>query len=107
MTEQARAIKEMSDGARAVGKQINLITRANLEHSAASVTILNGLSDIRQITDRNAQGVKDTLRATDGLLERAQALNLVMDGLNNNGQAGKKNRNKKKSKKRQPRWSSS
>jgi methyl-accepting chemotaxis protein len=100
MVEQERAIREMLDGARNVSKQVNMIARANSEQSTSSITILNGLSDIRQITERNAQGVKETLRSTDSLIERAQALNTIIDGLNNNGRAVKsKNRNKKKSKK--------
>ena len=103
MAEQSRAIKEMSDGARNVGKQINLITQANREHSTVSVALLKGLSDIKQITERNAQGVKDTMRGTESLVERARALDSIIDGLTNNGlknneRAGKKSRNKKKAK---------
>jgi methyl-accepting chemotaxis protein len=103
MIEQTRAIKEMSDGARNIGKQINSITRANREHSTASVGLLNNLSSIKQITERNAQGVRDTLRGTEGLIERARTLDSIIDSLSNsdlkdNGRAGKKSRNKKKAK---------
>jgi methyl-accepting chemotaxis protein len=99
MTEQTRSIKDMSSGAQNVARQINLITLANREHSLASAAVLTGLSDIRQITERNAQTVKDTQRATGSLLDRAQSLNAIVDGLTGNGRSGKKARNKKKDKK--------
>ena len=80
-----------------------LITQANREHSTGSAALLKGLSDIKQITERNAQGVKDTLRGTESLIERARMLDSIMDSLSNNGlksngRAGKKARNKKKAK---------
>ena len=86
----------MAEGARNVSKQIGLITRANREHSSVSVGILNGLIDIRQVTERNAQGVKETLRNATGLLERAESLNTIIDGLQYDGRAAKKSKNKKK-----------
>jgi methyl-accepting chemotaxis protein len=99
MVEQSRSIRDMSSGAQNVARQINLITLANREHSRASAAVLNGLSDIRQITERNARGVKDTQRATGSLLDRAQALTAIVEGLTGNGRAGKKARNKRKDKK--------
>jgi methyl-accepting chemotaxis protein len=99
MTEQTRSIKSMSSSAQNVASQINSITLANREHSMTSAAVLNGLTDIRQITERNARGVKDTQRATDSLVDRAQALNAIVNSLTGNGRSGKKARNKKKDKK--------
>jgi methyl-accepting chemotaxis protein len=99
MTEQTRAIKELTDGARNISKQIGLITRSNRERATASTAILSGLADIRQIADRNATGVKDAIRGADALAERAQSLDSIMGDLSVNGRSGKKAKNKKKSRK--------
>ena len=96
MAEQSRAVRDVAEAARSISKQIGLITRANREHSAAAVGLLNGLTEVRQVTERNAQGVKETLRSTGGLLERAESLNVIIDGLQSNGRAAKKSKNKKK-----------
>ena len=60
-------------------KQIKLITRANVEHSSAASALLASVGEIRQITDRNAAGVKQTRGGTDDLLRRAQALATLVD----------------------------
>jgi methyl-accepting chemotaxis protein len=79
MNEQTRAIKEMTTGTQNISKQIGLITRANREHSNVSTSILNSLTSIRQVTQRNVQDVKDTQRATTELLERSQNLKDVIE----------------------------
>jgi methyl-accepting chemotaxis protein len=98
MSEQARAVKDMLGAAKEVAKQIGLITRSNREHLTASTAILDSLTDIRQITERNTRGVEDTLRGTEALAGQAQRLNGIMDSVGN-GFGGKKARKKKKSKK--------
>jgi methyl-accepting chemotaxis protein len=60
---------------------LTLITRANREHSAAGEAILKSLTEIRAITTRNAQGVQDSRRGTDGLRERTAALAALADRL--------------------------
>ena len=96
MTEQARAVKNMADGARSVSNQIGLISRANRDHSNTAIAILGGLTEIRQVTEQNVAGVKDTLRNTGSLLERVQSLNNLMEGLQTaNGRGGKKAKKKK------------
>jgi methyl-accepting chemotaxis protein len=98
MGEQTRAIKDMSDAARNIAKQVSLITRANREHSTVSAAVLNEITEIRGITERNAQGAKDTLRRASSLIDRAQSLNSVIEGLGDDGRAGKKNKSKKRGK---------
>jgi len=99
MNEQTRALKDMTAGAHNVSKQVGMITRSNREHSSASGSIINGIAEIRLIAERNAHGVKDTLRSANDLVDRAQALNSIIDGLKNNGRAARKTKNKKKAKK--------
>ena len=72
--EQARTMKEMTGAAHNTLKQIKLITHANREHSTVSAALLTSLTEVRQITDRNAGGVKRTRGGTDDLLKRANAL---------------------------------
>jgi methyl-accepting chemotaxis protein len=86
MNEQTRAIKDMTAGTQNISKQIGLLTRANREHSNVSGSILKSLTNISQITESNVQGVKETQRATDGLVERAESLIEIVDRLSRNGQ---------------------
>jgi methyl-accepting chemotaxis protein len=84
MNEQTRAIKDMTMGTQNISRQIGLITRANREHSNVSVSILNSLTNIRQVAQRNVQDVKDTQRASTGLLERSQNLKEIVERLSRN-----------------------
>jgi methyl-accepting chemotaxis protein len=84
--------------ARDIAKRIASITRANIDHSNTSTEFIATLNDIRQVSERNAAGVQETLRATGGLVNRAQTLNAIMDRAANNEFNGKKSKNKKKSK---------
>ncbi|HUK92195.1 MAG TPA: methyl-accepting chemotaxis protein, partial [Blastocatellia bacterium] len=98
MSEQARSVKDMTSAARNVAKRVGLITRANQDHVTASSTIMTSLGEIREITERNAQGVKETIRGAATLADRAQTLNVIMDRAAINGRPAKKARSKKKSK---------
>jgi len=91
----------MTGAARDVSKQIGLIARANREHTTASATLLGTLTEIRQITERNAQAVRNSARGGDSLIQQTQSLNETLDRLVVNGSSasdGKKRKNKKKSK---------
>jgi methyl-accepting chemotaxis protein len=77
--EQARTMKEMRAAAQDTAKQINLITRANKEHSAVAGTLVTALGEIRQITERNASGVARTRGGTEDLMRRAGALTALVD----------------------------
>jgi methyl-accepting chemotaxis protein len=81
IAEQARATRDMTAGVAEVARQVSLVTRANRQHSAAGEAILKALTDIRTITTRNARGVEDTRRNTDGLRERTAALAALADRL--------------------------
>ena len=74
LVDQSKAMREMAVAAQNTAKQIKLVTKANIEQSAAAASLLTSVSEIRQITDRNAHGVKQTRGGTDDLLRRAQTL---------------------------------
>ena len=74
MKEQARTMKEMHASAQNTGNQIRLITNANREHSTVSTSIISALADIRQVTERNAGGVRRTRDGAKDLLKRTAAL---------------------------------
>jgi methyl-accepting chemotaxis protein len=77
--DQARAMRAMTSDAQNTAKQIKLITKANLEHSTSASALLATVSEIRQITDRNSVGVKQTRGGTDDLRRRAQALAALVE----------------------------
>jgi hypothetical protein len=72
--DQARAMRSMTTDVQSTAKQIKLMAKANVEHSSVAAALLGTVSEIRQITDRNAAGVKQTRGGTDDLRRRAQAL---------------------------------
>ena len=78
MNEQARAARDMTTATESISKEIGLITRSNRQHLTSAEQVLGRLTDIRQITERNAQGVKATLRGTDNLIERARQLTSIL-----------------------------
>jgi methyl-accepting chemotaxis protein len=95
LTDQTKAMRDMLSFAQGMAKQIKLISTANVEHSSAASALLTSVSEIRQITDRNAAGVKQTRGGTDDLLRRAQALITLVDrptAARTNG-SGKSHRN--------------
>jgi methyl-accepting chemotaxis protein len=79
MAEQARAVQDMNTATRSIAKQVATIRTSNLEHSGISAELLAGLESIREIADRNAQGVQQTLEATAKLTAQAQALTAIVD----------------------------
>ena len=72
-------MRERISSAHSTAKQIKLITKANVEHSTTSEGLVRSVGEIRQITDRNANGVKETRGGTEDVLRRAQALLALMD----------------------------
>jgi methyl-accepting chemotaxis protein len=88
MKEQSRTIKEMTDAAENIARQMELITRANRDHSTSSAAILEALTMIRQSTDRNVQGIAETRRSAEDLLQRAQSLITIVDVPNGAGRYG-------------------
>ena len=80
LADQSRTMREMTTAVQSTAKQIKLITTANVEHSTAASALLASLTEIRQVTQRNATGVKQTRGGTDDLLRRAQALGALVTG---------------------------
>jgi methyl-accepting chemotaxis protein len=78
-SDQARAMRSMTTDVQNTAQLIKLISKANLEHSSAAAVLLGSVSEIRQITDRNAAGVKQTRGGTDDLRRRAQALAALVE----------------------------
>jgi methyl-accepting chemotaxis protein len=74
LKEQARAMKDLVTATGNTTKQIKLISQANTQHSQAAAALLNEMSEVRTITDRNATGVKRTRSSTGDLLRSAEAL---------------------------------
>ena len=81
MREQARTSREMSVAVTTVSKEALRITNANRDHLDAADRIRNGVSELRQITNRNAEGVKATLTSTSGLADRARRLGEITDSM--------------------------
>jgi len=81
MREQARTAHEMSVAVATVSKEALRITNANRNHLDAADRIRTGVSELRNITNRNADGVKATLTSTTGLADRARQLGEIMDGM--------------------------
>ena len=53
MTEQARAVKDITGASDNVAQQIKLITTANLRHSELAEQVLTGLRMVRTVADTN------------------------------------------------------
>ena len=81
MSEQARAARDMIAATQNISKEIGLITRSNRQHLDSSEQVLGTLTEIRQITERNAQGVNATLSGTARLTEHARQLVGIMDNI--------------------------
>ena len=76
--EQARTMREMLKAANANAKDIKLITHANVAQSTAAARLVTDLADIRKVTERNVEGVKQTQGGTADLLRQAEALVGIM-----------------------------
>jgi methyl-accepting chemotaxis protein len=87
LKEQARAMKDLVSATASTTKQIKLITQANTQHSQAAGALVNDISEIRTITDRNASGVKRTRSSTDELLRSAETLADIVHDLSGGGSA--------------------
>jgi methyl-accepting chemotaxis protein len=74
LAEQARAMRDVLGGSQNITKQIDLITKANKQHSARTGRVLTQLKDVRVITERNVRSARDTHGGTGDLLRHAEAL---------------------------------
>ena len=62
-------------------KEIKTITEANKGHSAGAAKLAGQLADIRRITERNADGVRQTRGGTADLLKQAELLTGLVDSV--------------------------
>jgi len=87
----------MSVAVGTVSKEAVRIANANRNQLEAADKIRNGVVELRQIANRNADGVKATLTTTSGLADRARQLGEIMDGMigSNGNQKPKRRRTKK------------
>jgi hypothetical protein len=74
-------MRETTASTENVTKQIKMNVGANREHSSGADNVLEMLGAIRQITDRNAEGVGLTATETAGLQEQASRISALMDSL--------------------------
>jgi methyl-accepting chemotaxis protein len=81
MREQARTSHEMSVAVASVSKEAIRITNSNRGHLDAADKIRSDVNELRQITNRNADGVKATLMTTSGLATRARELGEITDSM--------------------------
>ena len=81
MREQARTVHEMSIGVASVSKEALRITNSNRNHLEAAEKVRGAVRELREVTNRNANGVKETLLSTSGLADRARQLGDIMDSM--------------------------
>jgi methyl-accepting chemotaxis protein len=79
-----------------VSKEVLRVTNANRNHLDAADSIRAGISELRQITNRNSDGVQATLTSTSGLADRARELGEIMDSIVGNGNPKPKRRRTRK-----------
>src|SRR4029079_11624678 len=97
MREQARTSQEMTIGVSNVSQDALRITNTNRNHLESADRIRAAVNELRDITNRNAEGVKATLTSTTGLADRARELGEIMDGMvTGNGHEQPKRRRTKK-----------
>jgi hypothetical protein len=81
MREQGRTSHEMSTAVGNVSKEALRVTNTNRNHLDSADRVRSAVTELRQITSRNADGVKETLTSTSGLAIRARELGEIMDSI--------------------------
>jgi methyl-accepting chemotaxis protein len=72
--EQSRGLKDMASATQNTAKHIKLITHANRDHSSTAAGLLEQLREVRQLIDRNAREVNQTLGGATDLVRHAEEL---------------------------------
>ena len=88
MREQARTSHEMTIGVTSVSRDAMQITTSNRNHLEAAERVRTAVNELRDITNRNASGVKITLVSTTGLAQQARELGEIMDSMVKSNQTG-------------------
>jgi methyl-accepting chemotaxis protein len=81
MREQARTAHEMTLAVASVSKEALRVTNSNRNHLDLAEKVRNAVAELRHITARNSDGVKETLTRTSGLADRARELGEIMDSM--------------------------
>jgi methyl-accepting chemotaxis protein len=79
--EQTRTMKEMARSATSTAKDIKSIMQANKAHGAGAARLVSQIADVRRITERNADGVRQTRGGTADLLKQAELLTGLVDSV--------------------------
>ena len=67
-------MREMTTAAHTTARDIKLITQATRAQSASMTALVTQLADVRRVSERNAEAVKQTRGGTAALLKHAEAL---------------------------------
>jgi methyl-accepting chemotaxis protein len=81
LAEQSRALKDVTTGATNTSKQIRLIHASNRQHVSTAGDVATRLAEIRRVTERNANGVRETHGNTEDLRRLAQQLGNALQPL--------------------------
>ena len=73
-------MNEMARAAASTARDIGLITQANRTQSATASQLVSQIADIRRITERNVEGVRQTRGGTAALVKQAETLSGIMGG---------------------------
>ena len=97
--EQARAARDMTTSIESISKDVGSITRSNRVHLDSSSKVLNAISEIRQVTTRNAASAKSLSGGASGLGDRAERLAELMNNMEAGNRSNGNPTGRKKAKK--------
>jgi len=80
-TYTAADLEEMAKAAASTAKETKTLTEANKRHSVGAAQLVSQLADIRRITERNADGMRQTRGGTADLLKQAELLTGLVDSV--------------------------
>ena len=84
-------MKDISEATGNTATQVRAITRANREHSQVAAALVDDLAAIRSVTDRSADGVRQTRTTTAELLKHAEGLTTLSRRGGTNGRSPRTN----------------
>ena len=90
--EQARTMKEIAKSADQSSRDIRTVATGNQQHSKGMSKRVGQLSEIRRITQRNAEGVGRTRTGTAELIDQARALAMQVNAPNGKSPNGRNGR---------------
>jgi len=85
-------MKEMAKAAALSTRDIRSVATANQQHTTSTAQVAAQLTDVRRITQRNADGVSRTRGGTADLIEQARMLSSLMNGSSKRAANGRNGR---------------